>query len=160
MARGVEGAGDGLGEELLFAEAEAVVVGLVGGVDPLVGGQELVVLVPGGVVDAEGVGLGVGVDVGAVVAALPRVAVDDGDAALGAHDVLHEEGGLAHHRAPAGLVPADRAVLEGDLELAVVVHAGLELLGQAGADGGDPDRLGAGHLAHDVHVVHAAVHDR
>ena len=37
-----------------------------------------------------------------------------------ADHVLHEEGGLAHHRSPAGLVPADRAVIEGDVQVAVI----------------------------------------
>ena len=135
-------------------------VGLVGGVDPLVGLHELVVLVTRLVVQPQGVGLRVRVDVRAVGVALAAPAIDDRDAALGPHHVLHEVGHLAHHWAPAGLVPADGAVVEGHLELAVVVHAGLELLGQPRPDGGDADRARPGHLAHDVHVVHAAVHDR
>jgi hypothetical protein len=48
--------------------------------------------------------------------------------------VLHEVGDLAHHRAPAGFVPADRAVGERHLQLAVVVHAGLQLVGQPRLD--------------------------
>ena len=90
----------------------------------------------------------------------PSCAHDDADAALGPDHVLHEEGGLAHHRAPAGLVPADRAVVEGDLQMAVVVHPRLDLVGEPGADAVHAHRLGAGHLAHDVDVVHAAIDDR
>ena len=41
-------------------------------------------------------------------------------AAARADDVLHEERHLAHHRSPAGFVPADGSVREGHLELAVV----------------------------------------
>src|SRR5690606_7122832 len=83
----------------------------------------------------------------------------DGDTALGADHVLHEERLLTHHRAPAGFVPAHGAVVEGDVEHAVVVHAGLQLFREAGAHGADADGFRAGHLAHHVHVVHAAVHD-
>ena len=43
---------------------------------------------------------------------------------------------------------------------AVVVHAGLELVGQPRADGRHPHGLRAGHLAHHVDVVDAAVDDR
>ncbi|MDB4733773.1 hypothetical protein OAF73_00200 [Planctomycetota bacterium] len=88
---GVEGAGDGLGEELLFAEAEAVVVGLVGGVNPLVGAQEFVVLVPSDAVNAAGPGLGVGVD---VVAAIAALAVDDGDGDVGKYRRMQSELGV------------------------------------------------------------------
>ena len=134
-------------------------IGLVLGADELVGLHELVVGVDGAVVHAQAVGLGVAVDVvGAGGGALVRV-LDDGDGALRADHVLHEERHLAHHRAPARLVPAHGAVLEGDLELAVVVHARLQLLGEPRADRGDAHWPGARHLAHDIDVVDAAVHD-
>ena len=84
----------------------------------------------------------------------------DAHAALRADDVLHEVGHVAHHRTPAGLVPADGAVSEGHLQLAVVVHAGLELLREPRADGADADGPRLRHQAHDVDVVHAAVDDR
>ncbi len=57
---------DRVEEETLLAFAELLVVGLVGHVDPLVGLGEVVVGVDVGVVDFEGVGFGVLVDIGAV----------------------------------------------------------------------------------------------
>ena len=102
--------------------------------------------------------LGVGVDV--VSSDLPLFDTGDADRALGTDHVLYEVGGLTHHRPPAGLVPADRPVGKGHLQVPVVVHARHQLVGQPGPDRRDPHRLGLGHLAHDVDVVHAAVDDR
>ena len=90
----------------------------------------------------------------------PSLTAGDAHAAGRPDHVLHEVGRLAHHRPPARLVPADRPVGEADLQLAVVVHARHELVGEPGPDRRHPHRLGAGHLAHHVDVVHAAVDDR
>ena len=87
-----------------------------------------------------------------------RVAGNDRDRALGTDHVLHEEGVLAHHRPPAGLVPADRAVIEGHVQVAVILLVGLRP--QLGADAVHAHRLGAGQLAHHVDIVHAAIDDR
>ena len=70
-------------------------------------------------------------DFAAVARRLPG---DDRDAALRPDHVLHEEGGLAHHRPPARLVPADRAVVEDDVEMAVVDHRRRDLVGEPRAD--------------------------
>ena len=93
----------------------------------------------------------------------PRSAIlwhDDRDAALRPDDVLHEEGDLAHHRPPAGLVPADRAVVERRRADGRSSACRSRCRREPGADAVHAHRLGAGHLAHDVDVVHAAVDDR
>ena len=71
-------------------------------------------------------GLGVRVD----IVRLGALVHHDRHAAVRRHHVLHEEGGLRHHRPPAGLVPADRAVVEQHLQVAVIVHVGRDLVGQ------------------------------
>ena len=69
-------------------------------------------------VDQNSADLGMAVDI--VRGAL--VAFGDRDRASRADDIFHEKGRFRHHRAPAGLVPADRAVFEDHLKLAVIVH--------------------------------------
>ena len=81
-------------------------------------------------------------------------------APLGRDHVLNEEGGVGHHRAPAGLVPAERAVGEEHLEVAVVVHARRDLVREPQAHAADLGRGGVGDLAHHVDVVYAAIDDR
>ena len=130
--------------------------GLVGGVDALIRLGQAAVGLEGGVMQQDLVGLGMGVDIGGA-RARGRFGHDDGDAALGADHILHEKSRLAHHRPPAGLVPADRAVLEEDLELAVVVHAGLHILGQPRPHAMDAQGPGPGDLAHDIDIVDAAI---
>ena len=162
-SREVEILVDRLEEEGLLAIAEVLVVRLVLGRDELVLPDEVLVRADFGVVVLDAVGLGVPVDIGRVRNVLELVLVvgvagDDRDGALGADHVLHEERDLAHHRAPAGLVPADRAVIEGDVEVAVVR---LGRIGpERGADAVHANRLGAGELAHHVDVVDAAIDDR
>ena len=98
---------------------------LVLGVDVLVRARELAVRSELGVMQPDAVRLRVAVDVGGSCRVAFVGILHDRHAALRADDVLHEEGRLAHHRAPARLVPADRPVVERDLQLAVVVHPGL-----------------------------------
>ena len=105
--------------------------GLVLRVDQLVLLDELLSGPSVGVMDAEAVRLRVAVDVGRAraVASFGSLTIDTQP--FGPIDVLHEECDLAHHRSPAGLVPADRAVVERHLQLAVVVHVGLDLVARA-----------------------------
>ena len=84
----------------------------------------------------------------------------DRDAAVRRNHVLHEEGGVGHHRPPAGLVPAERAVGEDHLEVPVIVHVLRDLVAQPQAHAADLHRHGVGDLAHHVDVVHAAVDNR
>ena len=80
--------------------------------------------------------------------------------AVRAHHVLHEEGGLRDHRPPAGLVPADRAILEHHLQMAVIDLGLGDLVGQAHAHAAHLDRPRIGDLAHDVDIVDAAIDQR
>ena len=88
-----------------------------------------------------------------------RIFNDDMHAALGSEDIFNEECDLADLRTPGGLVPAHRSVIEYDLELTVIVHLGRNLVGQASANGMHTNRLRAGHMAHHIHIVYAAIHD-
>ena len=137
---------DGLEHEGLLAVAELLVAGLVGHRQRSRRLGKAAVRAGRGAVDADRVGLGVGVD----VVGLGAFGHDDRDAAVRRDDVLHEEGGLGHHRSPAGLVPADRAVVEEHLQMAVIVHVGRDLVGEAQAHAAHLDRLGVGDLAHHV----------
>ena len=76
------------------------------------------------------------------------VAVDDRHRAVGGDDVLHEERRFGHHRAPTGLVPADRSVIEHHLELAVIVHVLGDLVGQPQAHAVNADGLRASVIWH------------
>ena len=145
-------------EDLLFAAAELVVVGLVGDVDDFVGLGELAVGAAERMVEANRLGLRVRIDVGGFAGGSGGGG-DDADAAARADDIFHEEGGLAHHRAPAGFIPADGAVGEGDLEVTVIDLARDDFLGEAGADAGDAHGAGTGHAAHHIDVMDAAVDD-
>ena len=113
---------------------------------------------PLGAVDLDARRLGVGVD---VVGLRAFVGMTIETAPFGRHDVFHEEGGLGHHRPPARLVPADRAVVEDHLEMAVIVHVGRRSRRTAAGPCRAPATgAGVGDLAHDVDIVHAAVDDR
>ena len=83
----------------------------------------------------------------------------DRNRSLGPDHVLHEEGRLAHHRSPAGLVPADRPIIEAHVQVAIVVHPGVDFRGEPGAHRMHADGLRARHLAHHVHIMHAAIDD-
>ena len=147
--------GDGAIDEILLAIAQALVIGFAMHVEPIIGAGGLVRRVEGSMVHADARGLGVGIDVGGGGAFVH----DDGHGAIGRDHILHEEGGLGHHRAPAGFVPADAAIIEQHLELAVIVHALRQALGQLQAHAAHLDRLGVGDLAHDIDIVHAAIDD-
>ena len=69
-----------------------------------------------------------------------------------------EEGDLAHHWSPSGFVPADGAVIEGHVKVAVVRL--LRFRPKLGANAMHAHGLCPGDLAHDVDVVNAAVDDR
>ena len=154
----VEVFADGFLEIDLLAFAQAVMTGVGLGRDDLVGLGELTIGTELRRVHLERLRGGVGIDVGGITG-LRGLAGDDRDAAFRTDDVLHEEGLLGHHRTPAGLIPADGTVGEGHLEVAVVDLTGGHVLGETGADPGDADRTAAGHEAHHVDVVHAAVDD-
>ena len=85
---------------------------------------------------------------------------DDVDATFRSEHVLDEECDFTDLRTPGGLVPADRTVIEHDLELTVIVHVGRNFVGQPGADRMHADRLRPGHVAHHVDIMHAAIDDR
>src|SRR6185437_8151432 len=101
----VEVLGDSAQQIALLEFAQLVVVGLAGDVDALVRPAHI------GIVPQDLAGFGVGVD---VVRLHPGIVLrhDDGSRALGPEHILDEERLLGDHRPPAGLVPADRAVIE------------------------------------------------
>ena len=75
MLRGVEFATNGAGEEFLLSQAEAIVIGFIRSVDPLVSPGELIARVTLLMVKAEGIRLRVCVDVCAVAVALSSGAI-------------------------------------------------------------------------------------
>ena len=158
MAGEVEILPDGAQEVLLLAVTEGVVVGFVVETDGFVSFHEFAFGVECRVVEEEGLRLGVGIHIGALSRGGGLVG-HNRDATLRADDVFHEEGDLAHHRSPAGLVPADGTVVEGDLELAVVESALGEFICQSGSDSGDADWFCPCHLTHDIHVMDTAIDD-
>ena len=129
---------DRVEEKLLLQEAETVVIGLAGTVDEVVLSDECTVGLEIGVVQSQDRRLGMGLDV--VGGGVSLLHAGDAHAAPGPDHVLHEEGHLAHHRPPAGLVPAHGAIGKRHLQLAVVVHPGHQFLGEPRADGADADR--------------------
>ncbi len=127
--------------------------------DGLVGARQATVGAQVTVMDAETLGLGMGVDVGAL--ALGRGFLgDDRDATLRPDNVFHEKRHLAHHRTPTGFVPPDRPVIERYLEMTVIDFPLGQLVGQPRAETGHADRPRPGHLAHHVDVMHPAIDDR
>ena len=155
----VEVFADGFLEIDLLAFAQTVVARIGIGRDDLIGLGELTVGSELGRMHLERLGRGVRIDVGGITR-LRGLAGDDGDAALRSDHVLHEEGFLGHHRTPAGFIPAHGAVGEGHLEMAVVNLAHRHIFGEAGADTGDAHGATAGHEAHHIDIVDAAVDDR
>ncbi|SPU59353.1 Uncharacterised protein [Brucella melitensis] len=85
---------------------------------------------------------------------------DDGNTAVRRNHILHKEGGFRHHRPPPSLIPANRAVIEQNLEMAVIIHIRLDLVGEPQAHAAHFYRPGVGDLAHDVHVMHTAIDDQ
>src|SRR5581483_4590240 len=103
--------------------------------------------------DAERVGPCMCVMVRRTAAGIATLFRDDRHAAVWPDHVFYEMSGLAHHRTPADLVPADGAVVEHDVKMAVIVHGRRDLARQSGPDRVDRDGTRARHLAHDVDVM-------
>ena len=151
---------DRLEEQALLALAELLMAGLVLGQFDLIGMGEGAVGFEPGMMNAQRIGPGVIVVVGGFDAHVRLLIGHDRNAAFGPDHVLHEERGFADHRAPAALVPADRAIIEGEVQVAVIHHRRRDFIGEPRADRVNGDRLRPRHLAHDVDIMHAAVHDR
>src|SRR5262249_13957683 len=120
---------------------ELLVAWFVRGRDDLVALCEASVGPQFGVMETKRIGLGVRVVVLRGDAFARALLAHDRDAALGADHILHEIGRLADHGTPGGLVPTDRSVGEGNMEMTVVVHRRRYLLGQPRADGVDKNWL-------------------
>ena len=146
-------------EIFLFAAAETVVIGFVVEAYHFIAVYEISVRIEWGVVEFERLGLGVRIDIGAIALRGGFVG-DDAHAAFRTDDVFDEKGDLAHHRSPTRFIPADRAILKGDLQMPVVDFSGREYVGESCADARHANRLRARHLANDIDVVNAAINDR
>ena len=53
-----------------------------------------------------------------------------------------------------------RTALEGHMKVAIVIHVLIDFSGQSCPYRMDANGLGAGHLAHDIDIMHAAIDDR
>src|SRR5690606_14933702 len=65
-----------------------------------------------------------------------------------------------HHRAPSSFVPTHTPIGKAYLQLAVVVIIQRNNIGQPGSYSGHTDRPGISHLAHDIDIMHSAIHNR
>ena len=75
----------------------------------------------------------------------------------GGHNVFDEERRLRHHRPPPCLVPANRAILKDHLEMAVVIHIGVYVIGKTQPHASHLHGFGIRDLTHHVHVVNPAI---
>ena len=116
-----------LQEILLLALAQLIMIGLVFCINPLIGFGKGSVGLQLTMMQTQGLRLGVGIDLSRSSSG-PRFLGLDGDSALWTDHILHEEGHLAHHWAPARLIPTNRSVLEGHLQLAVINHSLWQLI--------------------------------
>ena len=160
MPAEIDPAADRVEEQALLALAELLMAGLVFGRDDVVGLGERAVGVQRRMMDAQRIGARVRIVVGGTRGRTGALVGNDRHRAVRPHHVFDEMRGLADHRPPRGLVPADRPVVERDVEVAVVVHRRRDLVGEPGADRVHGDGSRARHLAHDVDVVDAAIDDR
>ena len=143
----------------MLAVAETIVVWLIIGRDPVVFFDKFPIRPELTVMKPEGLRLGVRINIGGGSLGAGIFGADR-DAALWPDHVFYKEGGLAHHRTPACFIPTHTAVFKSNLQVAVVDFPFWKFIAEARADPAHADRLTASHLAHDIHVMHAAIDDR
>ncbi len=148
---------DRIEKQFLLQKAEAVVVGLVGTLDEFIGLGKRAVGRQLAMVQTQPRSLRMIFDT--VAGNTPVLHAHDAHAALRTNNIFHEEGNVAHHRPPARLIPADRAVGKRHLQVAIVVHPRLEFFGQPCPNRAHSHGLGLRHQTHHIDIVHAAVNN-
>ena len=116
----VEALSNGAHEKLLFQAAERIMIGLIVLLQPFIRASKLARFIQLSVMNVDSVGSDVAVNVRGGASPI-RVDTLNRCGAQRPDDVLHEIGGLAHHRTPSSFVPAHRTIFKCNLELPIIV---------------------------------------